>query len=65
MSALTYQFIRANGINLHVALAGPKDGNPVILLHGFPDASFGWEKQIHALAQAGFMSLRRISAATT
>ncbi len=54
MSALTYQFIRANGINLHVALSGPKDGNPVILLHGFPDASFGWEKQIHALAQAGF-----------
>jgi pimeloyl-ACP methyl ester carboxylesterase len=54
MTDLKYQFIRVNGLNLHVALAGPQDGNPVILLHGFPDASFGWERQIHALAQAGF-----------
>jgi len=54
MQDLTYQFIRANGINLHVALAGPKNGEPVILLHGFPDASFGWELQIRALADAGF-----------
>jgi pimeloyl-ACP methyl ester carboxylesterase len=54
MSEITYQFIRANGISLHVALAGPKDGSPLILLHGFPDASFGWDKQIHTLAEAGF-----------
>jgi len=54
MLEISYQIIRANNINLHVALAGPKDGNPVILLHGFPDASFGWDAQIRALAQAGF-----------
>jgi len=54
MSSISYQMIQANKINLHVALAGPKDGKPVILLHGFPDASFGWEAQIQALAQAGF-----------
>lgn len=54
MKNIETRFIRANGINLHVALAGPKGGNPVILLHGFPDASFGWEKQIRALAESGF-----------
>jgi len=51
---IKYSFIHANGINLHVAFAGPQDGDPVILLHGFPDASFGWDRQIRALAQAGF-----------
>ena len=54
MEELTYRFIRANDMNLHVAFAGPQDGNPVILLHGFPDASFGWAAQIRALADAGY-----------
>jgi len=35
---ITYQFIKINGIQLHVAFSGPKQGEPVILLHGFPDA---------------------------
>ncbi len=54
MEKMTTQMIRANGLNLNVSLAGPRDGSPVILLHGFPDASFGWDAQIEALAQAGF-----------
>ena len=49
-----FEFIPTNGIQLHTALAGPEDGEPVILLHGFPEAWFGWEKQILALAAAGF-----------
>jgi len=56
LSSLNYQFVKTNSINLNVAIAGPADGNPVILLHGFPDASFGWEKQIAALAGAGFLA---------
>lgn len=54
MSNIEYRFIRTNGINIHTAVAGPQDGQPVLLLHGFPDASFGWEKQMDALAKAGF-----------
>ena len=50
MPNIETRFIHANGIKLHVAPAGPPDGNPLILLHGFPDASFGWERQILALA---------------
>ena len=51
---IRFEFIPTNGIRLHAAFAGPEDGEPVILLHGFPEAWFGWEPQIHALAAAGF-----------
>jgi pimeloyl-ACP methyl ester carboxylesterase len=42
------------GLLLHVVQAGPADGRPVILLHGFPDFWIGWRHQIEALASAGF-----------
>jgi pimeloyl-ACP methyl ester carboxylesterase len=51
---LHFAYLATNGIRLHTALAGPKDGEPVVLLHGFPDAWFGWEAQIGPLAEAGF-----------
>lgn len=43
-----------NGVVLHYAEAGPEDGPPVILLHGFPEFWAGWRHQIGALATAGF-----------
>ncbi len=49
-----FEVIPTNGINLHTAIAGPDDGDPVLLLHGFPEAWFGWERQIGDLADAGF-----------
>jgi pimeloyl-ACP methyl ester carboxylesterase len=51
---IQFEIIATNGIHLHTALAGPEDGQPVFLLHGFPDAWFGWEAQIVSLAEAGF-----------
>jgi pimeloyl-ACP methyl ester carboxylesterase len=50
----TFEYLATNGIRLHTALAGPPDGDPVFLLHGFPDAWFGWQAQIGPLAEAGF-----------
>ena len=47
-------YIETNGIKLHVVMAGPKDGQPVFLLHGFPEFWRGWRKQIEPLAQAGY-----------
>jgi epoxide hydrolase 4 len=44
----------SGGVTLNVAEAGPEDGTPVILLHGFPEFWFGWRHQIGALADAGF-----------
>ncbi len=51
---IKFQKIATNGIRLHTALAGSEEGEPVFLLHGFPDAWFGWEAQIGPLADAGF-----------
>ena len=34
---LEHNYIETNGIKLHVVIAGPEDGQPVILLHGFPE----------------------------
>jgi pimeloyl-ACP methyl ester carboxylesterase len=42
-------------VRLSVLRAGPRDGEPVVLLHGFPEgAALGWRRQIPALAAAGF-----------
>ena len=43
-----------NGVRLHCVEAGPENGPPVLLLHGFPDFWHGWERQIGPLARAGF-----------
>jgi pimeloyl-ACP methyl ester carboxylesterase len=54
---IRFEYLTTNGINLHTALVGPEDGELVILLHGFPDAWFGWEAQMLPLAEAGFRVL--------
>lgn len=43
--------------HMHVVVAGPEAGPPVVLLHGFPDFWYGWRNQIPALAQAGYRVL--------
>jgi pimeloyl-ACP methyl ester carboxylesterase len=39
-------------VRLHYVEAG--DGPLVVLLHGFPEFSYGWRQQIAPLAKAGF-----------
>ena len=34
---LKSSYVVVNKIKLHFVQAGPKDGKPIILLHGFPD----------------------------
>jgi pimeloyl-ACP methyl ester carboxylesterase len=53
-TTLEHDLIKVNGITLHVVSAGPKDGPPVILLHGFPEFWYGWKHQIPALVEAGY-----------
>lgn len=50
---LEEEFIKTNGVRLHVVMVGPQSGPPVILLHGFPEFWRGWEKQLPALVEAG------------
>ena len=51
---LEHSTIPVNGIRLHVVTAGPQDGKPIFLLHGFPEFWRGWLKQIAPLAEAGY-----------
>jgi pimeloyl-ACP methyl ester carboxylesterase len=41
----------STGVTLNVALAGPEDGAPLILLHGFPESHRTWRNQIADLAR--------------
>jgi pimeloyl-ACP methyl ester carboxylesterase len=41
-------------LSLHVVTAGPPDGPPVLLLHGFPECWWGWSRQLGPLVDAGY-----------
>jgi pimeloyl-ACP methyl ester carboxylesterase len=44
-------------LELHVVEAGPEDGPPVVLLHGFPEFWYAWHRQLGQLAAAGFRAI--------
>ena len=47
-AGLRARFVEAGGRRLHVVEAGPADGPPVLLLHGFPEFWWGWRRQLPA-----------------
>lgn len=54
MIVYDHETIVTNGVRLHVVMAGPETGEPIILLHGFPEFWYGWRKQIDFLAEQGY-----------
>jgi pimeloyl-ACP methyl ester carboxylesterase len=48
------RMVKTNGIDMAVYEAGPKDGFPVVLCHGFPELAYSWRYQLPALAAAGY-----------
>lgn len=44
---------QVNGIEMAYYEAGPREGVPVILCHGFPELAFSWRHQLKAFADAG------------
>jgi pimeloyl-ACP methyl ester carboxylesterase len=46
---LTHHRVEVNGIRIYYTAAGA--GDPVVLLHGFPETSYAWRKIIPALAE--------------
>jgi pimeloyl-ACP methyl ester carboxylesterase len=54
VAEITHEQVPANGIELHVAVAGPTDGAPVVLCHGFPELWYSWRHQLGALGDAGY-----------
>lgn len=51
---ISSQFYKVNGIDLHAAVAGPQEGSVMLFLHGFPEFSLGWKKQLIFFAEKGF-----------
>ena len=51
---LDSQQVQLKDIKLHVVFAGPATGEPVILIHGFPQFWYMWRHHIKALAAAGY-----------
>lgn len=51
---LRFSFVQTREVRLNVVEAGPPDGPPVLLLHGFPEFWYGWHRQIAPLAAAGY-----------
>ena len=53
-SPLESRVLHINGIALHVVLAGPPSGKPLIFLHGFPEFWFAWRGQIDHFVSSGY-----------
>jgi pimeloyl-ACP methyl ester carboxylesterase len=49
LDGVTHRFVELPGLRMHVAEAG--DGEPLLLLHGFPQHWWGWSKVLPALAE--------------
>ena len=50
----TPRYYDNDGFKLAYYEAGPKDGVPILLVHGWPELAFSWSNQIPVLAQAGY-----------
>lgn len=53
-SSQTSRIVDLESISLHIVEEGPANGEPVLMLHGFPEFWWAWRKQSSALAEAGF-----------
>jgi epoxide hydrolase 4 len=53
-SPLEFRVFHINGIALHVVLAGPARGKPLLFLHGFPEFWFAWRHQIDHFVSSGY-----------
>lgn len=53
VEGVSHREVHARGMRFHVAEAGPQDGPPVVLLHGWPQHWLMWRDVIPALAADG------------
>jgi pimeloyl-ACP methyl ester carboxylesterase len=51
VAGVRHRFVEAGGLRVHLAEAGPDDGEPLVLLHGWPEHWFAWRRIIPAFAE--------------
>jgi pimeloyl-ACP methyl ester carboxylesterase len=52
-----HRWVDAAGLRVHAAVAGPVDGPPVVLLHGWPQHWYMWRPVLAALAAGGHRAI--------
>ncbi|MEU6998136.1 alpha/beta hydrolase [Nonomuraea sp. NPDC046570] len=55
LSGVRHHTVPVGELDMHVAEQG--EGEPVLLLHGFPELWYSWRHQLPALAAAGFRAI--------
>lgn len=51
LAGVRHDYVDAAGLRMHVALAGPADAPPVLLVHGWPQSWWSWRHVIPTLAE--------------
>jgi pimeloyl-ACP methyl ester carboxylesterase len=51
LDGVTHDYVNAGGLRTHVALAGPEDAPPLLLVHGWPQNWWSWREVIPTLAE--------------
>ncbi|KAK2364987.1 epoxide hydrolase A [Trifolium repens] len=57
MEGIEHRTVEVNGIKMHVAEKGNKDGQVVLFLHGFPELWYSWRHHIVALSSLGYRAV--------
>ncbi|KAK3826639.1 MAG: putative epoxide hydrolase [Linnemannia elongata] len=52
--AFTHKFAQTKSVKYHYVEAGDPKGEPLVLVHGFPDFWYGWRYQIKFFAELGY-----------
>ena len=51
VDGVKHRFVRTGDMNFHVASLGPEDGEPVVLVHGWPEHWYAWRLVMPQLAE--------------
>ncbi len=51
LPGVSHRYVSARGLRFHIAEAGPPDGDPVLLLHGWPQHHYEWRHLLPELAK--------------
>ena len=53
----TPRYVKANNVSFAVYEQGPENGQPILLLHGWPEIAYSWKPIMPALAKAGYRAI--------